>query len=70
MTTKDLDNPEEFFKRALNDRPSVTLSAENNVIIQGLVQSIKAEQEATSYFLTIDGVIRDLCSKLFDVNRN
>ncbi len=70
FTTEDLGNPEEFFKRALNDRPSVTLSAENNVIIQGLVQSIKAEREAILYFLAIDGVIRNLCSRLFDVERN
>lgn len=70
ITTKDLDNPEEFFKKAFTNKPNVTLSAENNVIIQGLIQSIKAEQEAASYFLTIDGIIRDLCSKLFDVNRN
>lgn len=70
FTTKDLDNSEEFFKKAFTNKPNVTLSAENNVIIQGLIQSIKAEQEAASYFLTIDGIIRDLCSKLFDVNRN
>lgn len=70
FTTKDLDNPEEFFKKAFTNKPNVTLSAENNVIIQGLVQRIKAEQEAASYFLTIDGIIRDLCSKLFNVNRN
>ena len=70
LTTKDLDNPEVFFKKVFADKPNTTLSAENNVIIQGLIQSIKAEQEAASYFLTIDGVIRDLCSKLFDVNRN
>lgn len=70
LTTKVLDNPEVFFKKIFADKPNTTLSAENNVIIQGLIQSIKAEQEAASYFLTIDGVIRDLCSKLFDVNRN
>lgn len=70
LTTKDLDNPEEFIKKAFADKPNVTLSAENNVIIQGLIQSIKAEQEAVSYFLTIDGIIRNLCSKLFDAGRN
>ena len=70
LTTKDLDNPEAFFKKVFADKPNTTLSAENNVIIQGLIQSIRAEQEAASYFLTIDGIIRDLCSKLFDVNRN
>lgn len=66
FTTKDLDNPDEFFKRVFTDKPNIALSAENNVIVQGLVQSIKAEQQATQYFLTIDGVIRNLYSKLFD----
>ena len=70
FTTKDLDNPEEFFKKAFTNKPNVTLSAENNVIIQGLVQRIKAEQEAVHYFLAIDGVIRNLYLKLFDANRN
>lgn len=70
FTTKDLDNPEVFFKKAFTNKPNVTLSAENNVIIQGLVQSIKAEQEAVHYFLAIDGVIRNLYIKLFDANRN
>ena len=70
FTTKDLDNPEEFFKRAFTDKPNVTLSAENNVIIQGIVQSIKAEQDAVNYFHTIDGIIRNICSRLFDTSRN
>ena len=70
FTTKDLDNPEEFFKKVFTDKPNVTLSAENNVIIQGLVQRIKAEHEAVHYFLAIDGIIRNLCPKLFDANRN
>ena len=69
-TTKDLDNPEEFFKRAFTDKPNVILSAENNVIIQGLMQSSKAEDEAMDYFLTTDGMIRNLCSRLFDIERN
>ena len=70
FTTKDLDNPEEFFKRAFTDKPNVILSAENNVIIQGLVQRIKAEQEAVHYFLAIDGIIRNLYLKLFEASRN
>ena len=70
FTTKDLDNPEEFFKRAFTDKPNVILSAENNVIIQGLIQSIKAKDEAIEYFLSIDNIIRNLCSRLFDVERN
>lgn len=70
FTTKDLDNPEEFFKRAFTDKPNVILSAENNVIIQGLMQSSKAEDEAMDYFLTTDGMIRNLCSRLFDIERN
>ena len=70
FTTKDLDNPEEFFKRAFTDKPNVSLSAKNNVIIQGLIQSIKAKDEAVDYFLTIDGIIRNLCSKLFGANGN
>jgi len=67
FTTNDLDNPEEFFKKAFTNKPNVTLSAENNVIIQGLVQRIKAEQEAVHYFLAIDGIIRNLYLKLFEV---
>ena len=70
FTTKDLDNPEEFFKKAFTNKPNVTLSAENNVIIQGLVQRIKAEQEAVHYFLAIDGIIRNLYLKLFEASRN
>lgn len=70
FTTKDLDNPEEFFKRAFTDKPNVILSAENNVIIQGLMQSSKAEDEAMDYFLTTDGMIRNLCFRLFDIERN
>ena len=70
FTTKDLDNPEEFFKKAFTNKPNVTLSAENNVIIQGLVQRIKAEQEAAHYFLAIDGIIRNLYLKLFEASRN
>lgn len=66
FTTKDLDDPEEFFKRVFTDNPNITLSAESNVIVQGLIQSIKAEQQATQYFLTIDEVIRSIYSKLFD----
>lgn len=69
FTTKDLDNSEEFFKKAFANKPNVTLSAENNVIIQGLVQRIKAEQEAVHYFLAIDG-IRNLYLKLFEASRN
>ena len=38
FTTKDLDNPEEFFKRAFTDKPNVILSAENNVIIHALMK--------------------------------
>ena len=59
-----------FFKRAFTDKPNVILSAENNVIIQGLMQSSKAEDEAMDYFLTTDGMIRNLCSRLFDIERN
>lgn len=70
LTTKDLDNPEEFLRKAFADKPNVSLSAENNVIIQGLIQSIKAEQEAMNYFLAIDGIIRNICSRLFDANRS
>lgn len=70
FTTKDLDNSEEFFKKAFTNKPNVTLSAENNVIIQGLVQRIKAEQEAVHYFLAIDGIIRNLYLKLFEASRN
>lgn len=70
FTTKDLDNPEEFFKKAFTNKPNVTLSAENNVIIQGLVQRIKAKQEAVHYFLAIDGIIRNLYLKLFEASRN
>ena len=70
FTTKDLDNPEEFFKKAFTNKPNVTLSAENNVIIQGLVQRIKAEQEAVHYFLAIDGIIRNLYLNLFEASRN
>ena len=70
FTTKDLDNPEEFFKRAFTDKPNVILSAENNVIIQGLVQRIKTEQEAVHYFLAIDGIVRNLYLKLFEASRN
>ena len=70
LTTKDLDNPEESLRKAFTDKPNVSLSAERSVIIQGIVQSIKAEQEAVNYFLAIDGIIRNLCSKLFDANGN
>ena len=70
LTTKDLDNPEVFFKKVFADKPNVILSAENNVIIQGLMQSSKAEDESMDYFLTTDGMIRNLCSRLFDIERN
>ena len=70
FTTKDLDNPEEVFKKAFTNKPNVILSAENNVIIQGLVQRIKAEQEAVHYFLAINGIIRNLYLKLFEASRN
>lgn len=70
LTTKDLDNPEESLGKAFTDKPNVILSAENNVIIQGLIQSIKAKDEAMDYFLTTDGIIRKICSRLFDANRN
>ena len=70
LTTKALDNPEESLRKAFTDKPNVSLSAESSVIIQGIVQSIKAEQEAVNYFLAIDGIIRNLCSKLFDANGN
>ena len=70
FTTKDLDNPEDFFKRVFADKPNTSLSAENNIIVQGIAQCIKAEQQATQYFLTIDGVIRSIYSNLFDDKRN
>ena len=70
FTTKDLDNLEDFFKRVFADNPNTSLSAENNIIVQGIAQCIKAEQHATQYFLTIDGVIRSIYSKLFDDKRN
>lgn len=70
FTTSDLHNPEEFFKRVFEDKPTTHLYAENNIIIQGLTQSIKAKNEAVSYFLTIDGIVRNLCTKLFKTRMN
>lgn len=70
FTTSDLHNPEEFLKRVFEDKPNTHLSAENNIIIQGITQSIKAKQEAVPYFLTIDGIVRNLCTKLFKTRMN
>lgn len=70
FTTSDLHNPEEFLKRVFEDKPNTQLSVENNIIIQGLIQSIKAKQEAVPYFLTIDRIVRNLCTKLFKTRMN
>lgn len=70
FTTSDLHNPEEFFKRVFEDKPNTHLYVENNIIIQGLTQSIKAKNEAVPYFLTIDRLVRNLCTKLFKTRMN
>ena len=70
FTTNDLHYPEEFFKRVFEDKPITHLYAENNIIIQALTQNIKAQKEAVPYFLTIDRIVRNLCTKLFKTRMN
>lgn len=68
-TTEDLDSSGDFMKNIFQAKPNVRLLAKNNIIIQGLVQSIIAEQESLYYFQSVDGIIRNMCSKLFDSER-
>lgn len=65
FTTDHLNNPEEFLNSIFADKPNTILSVENCIITQGFMQSIKAEKESLPYFLIVDGIVRNLCSKLF-----
>lgn len=65
FTTNDLNENDELQEKIFTDKPKTTLSAENNIIFQGIIQSIIAVNEAIPYFLALDVIIRNLCSKLF-----
>ena len=45
--------------------PNISISAENNVLFQGVIQGIMAERQATGYFLAIDRIIHNLRCRLF-----
>jgi hypothetical protein len=70
FTTNDLNENDEFFKRVFEDKPNTHLYAENTIIIQGIIQSIIAGNEAIPYFLALDGIVRNLCTKLFKTRMN
>lgn len=70
LTTDNLNNLDEFLKNIFTNKPNTTLSARNSIITQGFIQTVKAEKEAVSYFLRIDGIVRNLHSKLFNKDRN
>ena len=66
VTTKDCDNPDDFFAKIFTEKPNISIPVANNVMLQGIVQSINAEQQAVYYFLAVDRIIRNLCQRLFN----
>jgi hypothetical protein len=64
VTTANSESSNGYTKKS-----SINLLAENNVPIQGIVQSIKAEQQSIYYFLSVDKIIRNMHLKLFDTSR-
>ena len=58
-------NALEDLREKIFSPPNTLLSAKNNIMIQGILQSIIAEKESTKYFLTLDNIIRNVRKRLY-----
>ena len=56
FTTNDLNENDELQEKIFTDKPNTTLSAENNIIFQGIIQSINAPSRIATHY----GVVWDV----------
>lgn len=64
INLKDISKAEDLREKIFSP-PNTLLSAKNNIMIQGILQSIIAEKESTKYFLTLDNIIRNVRKRLY-----